>query len=170
MIDNITNEIILASQILKTNKLSRIAEELGYQPILILNALFAGESNGKLQYVKKKDIIKIDPDIAYESLLPTEGLVESREQIEEFIANENGLEVDMSFDELRSFMPMLPELHMRLAIHTSQKLATYELADPKDKDSVYMFITLKENADKRWGKKQFDASKSKAKKHAEKHQ
>lgn len=170
MIDNITNEIILASQILKTNKLSRIAEELGYQPILILNALFAGERKGKFVYVKKKDIIKIHPDVELDHLVPTDGLVESRQQIEEFIANENSLEVDMSFDELRGFMPMLPELHMRLAIHTSQKLVTYELVDPKDKDSVYIFITLKENADKQWGKKQFDASKSKAKKHAEKHQ
>ena len=166
MIDQITNEIILASQVLKTNSVSTIAEKLGYQPMLILNALFEGQRKGKLVYVKKRDIIKIHADVELEALAITDGLAESREQIELFIANENSLEVDMSFDELRSFLPMLPELHMQLALLTSKKLASYMITDPADKDSKYEFWTLKENADKRWGEKQFDSSNSKAKRHA----
>lgn len=168
MIDRIANEIIVASVIMKTNNLSAIASDLGYQPMLILNALFQAERDGKLTYIKKKDLIKIHEDVEIDSLVMTDGLIESREQIEMFIANENSIEVDMSFDELRGFLPMLPELHMKIALYTSRKLASYEFADPKDKDSVYTFYTLKENADKFWGAKQFSIDKSKARKLADK--
>lgn len=160
MIDKIVNEIIIASVIMKTNNLSAIAEQLGYQPILILNALFQGERDGKLLYIKKRDLIKIHEDVEVEKLAITEDLIASRDQIELFIANENGIEVDLAFEELRGFIPMLPELHLKIALYTSDKLAHYEIADPKDKESVYTFYTLKENADKYWGQKQFDAKKS----------
>lgn len=168
MIDKIANEIILASVILKTNNVSKIASELGYQPILLLNALFEGERSGKFVYVKKKDLINISEDVEIEALAVTEGIMENLEQIELFIANENSIETDMSFDELRSFIPMCPELHVNIALKVSDKLATYEYADPKDKESVYTFITLKENIDKVWGAKQFDPKKSLASKAARK--
>lgn len=168
MIDRIANEIIIASQIKHTNNLSVIASELGYQPMLILNALFQAERDGKLQYIKKKDTIKIHEDVEVDALAVTDGLAESREQIEMFVANENGIETDMSFEELRQFLPMLPELHMQIALRTSKKLASYQITDPKDKDSVYTFYTLKENEGKRWGEKQFDVKKSKVTKLAKK--
>jgi len=159
MIDYIANEIILASQELHTNNLSTIASELGYQPILIMNAVFAAEKSGKFVYVKKKDIIKISEDVDLDSLVVTEGLIESRDQIEMFIANQNVLEVDLSTDELRGFIPMLPEVQMKVAIRSSKRLATYDITDPKDRDSTYTFVTLKENLDRRFGEKQFDESK-----------
>lgn len=168
MIEKIVNEIIIASRIMKTNSVSAIAGEIGYQPILILNALFAGERSGKWVYVKKKDIIKISEDVEVDQLVVTDALIESRETVEEFITNENGIEVDLTIDELRGFIPMLPELHLKIAIETSKLLTTYELADPKDKDSVYTFVTLKENAFNKWGEKQFDQSKSKVTKIAKK--
>ena len=168
MIDRIINEIIIASRIMKTNSVSTIASDLGYQPILIINALFKGERDGKWVYLKKKDIIKISEDVAVDSLVVTDGLIESREMIEEFIANENSIEVDMSFDELRGFIPMLPELHLKIALYTSDKIYEYEYADPKDKDSVYKFYTLAENKDKLWGAKQFNEDKSLANKAARK--
>ncbi len=161
MVDKIVNEIIIASQIMKTNSVSRIASELGYQPILIMNALFEGERQGKFVYVKKRDIIKIHESVEIELLTPTEGIEDSREMVELFIANENSIEVDMSFEELRGFIPMLPELHLKIALYTSKKLAHYDIADPKDKESVYTFYTLKENLDKKWGKKQFVEKKKK---------
>lgn len=168
MIDKIANELIIASVLMKTNVVSEIASEIGYQPILILNALFKGERDGKFVYIKKKDIIKISPDVAVDSLGVTGGITESREMIEEFIANENSIEVDLAFEELRGFIPMLPELHLKIALFTSRKLGSYEVAEPKDKKSVYTFYSLKENVDKRWGEKQFDASKSLATKVAKK--
>src|SRR4051812_22928028 len=130
MIDKIVNEIMIASQIMKTNSVSTIANDLGYQPILIMNALFKGERDGKWVYVKKKDLIKISEDVEIESLVITDGLIESRDTVEEFMANENSIEVDMTFEELHKFIPMLPELHLKIALFTSKKLYEYEYADP----------------------------------------
>lgn len=159
MVEKIANEIILASIELKTNQVSKIAEGLGYQPILIMNALFAGEKAGKFVFVKKKDIIKISGDVVTEELAITEGLSQSQEQVEEFIANENSIEVDLTFEELHTFIPNLPDLLLHIAINSSKKLATYDITDPKDKESTYQLITLKENLDKRFGQKQFDETK-----------
>lgn len=159
MIDQIVNEMLLASEELQTNKVSRIAEELGYQPILIMNALFKGERDGKFVYVKKRDIIRIADGIEFDKLQVTDGVAESRAVVEEFIANENGIETDLTIDELRTFIPNLPELHLKLAVRTSDKLSRYDFADPKDKKSVYTFITLNENVDKKFGAKQFDETK-----------
>lgn len=165
MIDQIANELIIASQIKHTNSVSALATDLGYQPILIMNALYAGEKAGKFSYIQKKDIIIIGEDVNVDSLDITDGLRDSREQVEIFFANLNDHEKDMWVDELHhNFISALPELHLQIAIHTSKKLATYELADPKDKKSKYTFITLKENLDKQWGKKQFDTSKAKKRK------
>jgi hypothetical protein len=162
MVDGIANEIILASLELHTNSVSRIATELGYQPILIMNGLFAGEKSGKFVYNKKKDIItNISEDLAIDQLSLTEGLEESMEQIELFMEAENSIEVDLTIDEIRKFIPMFPELHMKIALRVNHKLATYDLADPKDPESVYTFVTLKENLEKQWGTKQFDEKKAK---------
>lgn len=166
MIDQISNEMMIASQIMHTNNVSEIVSELGYQPLLIVNALFAGEAADKFTYVKKKDIIKIHEDVEIDALAVTDGLADTREQLELFITNQNSLETDMTLEELHMFLPSVPEMHIKMAAHTSTKLATYEYADPKDKESVYTFVTLAENLDKRWGTKQFDQAESKATKHA----
>lgn len=168
MIDRIANEMIIASHLKKTNQVAPVAEQLGYQPMLILNALYEGEKAGKLTYITKKNIFNVDKDVNVEALLVTDQVAEVREQVEIFMTHQNASEVDMTVDELRSFLPMFPELHMEIALFTSKVLATYELSDPKDKKSVYTFVTLKENEGKFWGKKQFDASKSLVKKHSKK--
>ena len=166
VVQKIANEIILASQILHTNKVSKIAEELGYQPLLIINALYFGDRDGKFTYVKKKDIIKIDPEVVIGTLALTEGISDTREQIELFIEAQNSLEKDVAIDDLRGFLPSVPELHLKIAVETSTELATYEFADPKDKESVYTFITLKDNIDKKFGTRQFDETNTKAARHA----
>lgn len=165
MIDQIANELIIASQVKHTNSVSALAADLGYQPILIMNALNSGEKAGKFSYIKKKDIIIIGEDVNIDTLAISDGLADSREQVEIFISDLNDLEKDIWIDELHhDFIPGLPELHLQIAIHTSKKLATYELSDPKDKKSKYTFITLKENLDKQFGKKQFETKKNGKKK------
>jgi len=160
LIDQIANEIIIASVIKGTNKLSVIAEELGYQPMLILNSLYKAEEDGKLVYVKKKDIINVSPDVEIDSLQLTEALEDSMGVLETFISYRNKVERDEAFEDIRAFIPMLPELHLKIALKMNKNLASYELADPVDKDSVYTFYTLKENLDKKWGTKAFDVKNS----------
>lgn len=168
MIDLIANEILISGHILRTNNVSRIAEQLGYRPLLILTALYRGTKSKKLIYDKKTDTIIQGDDIDLPNLQTTESIAELRELVEEFMVYTNDNETDITTDELLMFIGGLPELHIKIILFTSKKLTTYEVADPKDKKSVYTFITLKENLDKQWGKKQFDAKKSKARKFADK--
>lgn len=158
VVDQIANEMVIASLVEHTNNVSKLASELGYKPILIMNALYKGELFKKFKYDSKKDIITISEDLEVEKLAVTESLSDLRAQVEEFIGNMNALEKDMTVDELRMFIPGTPELHVRMSIYTSEKLVTYDLKDPKDKKSVYTFVTLKENADKQYGKKQFKSN------------
>jgi hypothetical protein len=167
MIDQIANELMLASMLMHTNNVSRIAEEIGYRPLLIITALYRGVEQGKLVYNKKQDTIQIQEGVEVDSLALTEAMTELIDLVEQFMVYMNAEEKDMSLEELQMLLAGVPILHIKIAAHMSQKLTTYELAQPKDKKSVYTFITLKENVDKQWGKKQFDATKSKARKLAD---
>jgi hypothetical protein len=167
MIDLIANELMIASTLLHTNNLSRIAEEIGYKPILIINAYYHAADMGKFTYDKKTDTIKISEDVEIEKLVITEGLHELMEQLELLATYLSREEKDMSIEELQMLLGGTPELHIKIAATASPELTTYEFTDPKDKKSTYTFITLKENAEHKWGQKQFDAKKSKAAKRAE---
>jgi hypothetical protein len=155
MIEQITNELIIASSILHTNKVSRIAEEIGYKPLIIMNGLWSGDADGKLTYNKKQDTITISPDVAIEHLLVTESMRELIDQLEIFIAFRNKDERDETTMDVVAFLGGTPELHVKIAVLASKKLTSYELHQPGDKKSVYTFITLKENADKQFGKAAF---------------
>lgn len=168
MLDQIANEIIIASTLLKSNNVQFIAESLGYKPMLIITALFRGVEVGKFEYDQKKGIIKISPDVDVNSLSVTEGMNELTGLIEDFVTYRNAEEKDDTIGDLWAFLGGTPELHVQIAVHASPKLATYELIDPKDKESVYTFVTLKDNADKLWGQKAFKAKpKGKAAKRAQ---
>lgn len=161
MIEAIANELLLASDLLKTNNVSRIAGEIGYRPLLIINALNYGDDNGKLTWNKKRDTLTPGEGVEVASLSVSEGVSELRDQIEMFMGYTNRRETDMTIDELGVLLGGTPELHIKMAIATSPLLATYELTAPKDKKSVYTFVSLKENADKQWGKKQLVPKKKK---------
>lgn len=167
MIDQLANELMIASLLMHTNNVSKIATEIGYKPILIINALYRGHETGKFKYDKKKDIITISPDVDTEKLAVSEGTVELREQIEIFIGYLNGDEKDMSIQEMQMLLGGTPELHIKIAVTTSDKLTSYQLQDPKDKESTYTFITLNENLDKQFGKSQFVDKKTRAAKAVE---
>lgn len=154
--DNITNEIIIMSTILKTNNVSRVAESVGYKPLLIMNALYKGNADGKISYNSKRDTFSISEDVVPEKLAITETMVELTEQVEMFIGYMNVEKKDITIDELQLFLAGTPEQYIKLAVFSSDKLASYELAQPGDKKSVYTFVTLKDNLAHQWGKKQFN--------------
>ena len=162
MIDQIANELMIASQLMHTNNVSRIAEQIGYRPMLIITALYRAGEQGKFTYNEKQDTMQICEGVELDDLALTEAMTELIDLIEQFMFYLNAKEKDMSIEELQMLLAGVPDLHIKIAAHMSKKLTTYELAQPKDKKSVYTFITLKENVDKQWGKKQFDNTKSKA--------
>ncbi len=168
MIDQIANEVMIASMLMHTNNVSRIAEQIGYRPMLIITALYRAGELGKFTYNKKQDTIQISEDVDLDNLAVTEAMTELVDLMEQFMTYLNAEEKDMSIEELVMLLGGVPDLHIKIAAHVSKRLTTYELAQPKDKKSVYTFITLKENVEKQFGKKQFDATKSKARKLADK--
>lgn len=168
MIDQIANELMIASQIMHTNNVSRIAEEIGYRPMLIITALYRAEDMGKFTYNEKQDTIAIQEGVELDDLAVTEAMSELIDLTEQFMFYLNRKEKDMSIEELRMLLGGVPDLHIKIAVHMSKKLTSYELAQPGDKKSVYTFITLKENVEKQFGKKQFDVKKSKARNLADK--
>lgn len=169
MIDQLANELIITSHLLGTNNIDLIGQEIGYRPLLITNGLYRGQEAGKFVWDKKKNIIVISEDVAVEELDVTEGIRELAEQIEIFITYlNNDTQTDMTLEEMMMFLGGTPTLHIRMAAFVSPKLTTYDIADPKDKESVYTFVTLKENAEQEFGRKQFDASKAKVSKRAKK--
>lgn len=168
MIDELANELMIASQIMHTNNVTAIANEIGYKPILIFNALYRGAETGKFVYNKKTDTITISEDVEIESLAVSEGITELIEQIEMLTTYLNAEEKDMSIEEMQMLLGGTPALHVRMAALTSKKLATYQIRDPKDKKSSYTYITLVENLAKEYGHKQFNVKTSKATKLAAK--
>ena len=166
MLDKIANEIVLARAVIGSNSVDRIAEVLGYSPVLLINALYDGVASGKLIYSTKHRTVDIADDVEVASLLPSEsfltvpGDIDLREQIELLIRNLNSGEADMAVEELWTWLPGSGIEKLKMLILIIPALATYELPDPVDKKSVYMFITLKENAGKQWGKKQFGKGKA----------
>jgi hypothetical protein len=168
MIDQIANELMLSSMLMHTNNVSRIAEQIGYRPMLIITALYRAGDQGKFTYNKKQDTISISEDVSLGNLALTEAMTELTGLMEEFMLYLNREEKDMTVEEMQMLLAGVPDLHIKIAAYASDKLTTYELAQPKDKKSVYTFITLKENVDKQWGKKQFDNTKSKARTLADK--
>ena len=167
MIDQIANEMLIAGRILHTNNVSTIAEELGYRPMLIITALYKAAETGKFTYDKKSDTITIGEDIDLNNLQVTEATSELVELVEQFVTYLNTEEKDMTLEELMMLLGGVPILHLKMVAFVSKKLTSYDFTDPKDKKSVYTFITLNENAEKQWGSKQFDAKKSKARKFAD---
>ena len=161
----IANEIAIAREVLGTNNVSTIAEELRYTPVLMINALHAGVRAGKLKYDEKRGTVDIQEEVEVEKLALSEDFYDAgnginlMEEIEQLILNVNQSEKDVSAEELMTWLPGSTDTKIKMIAFTSGKLTTYELTDPKDKKSTYTFLTLKENADKQYGKKQFKKKK-----------
>jgi hypothetical protein len=170
MIDRIGNEMIVASLVLHTNSVDRIAGELQYNPVLVINALYRAEDQGKVKYDSKTKTFSIYEEVDVPNLAITENFlgheedIDVNEQIAQLIRNLNQDETDMSVEELVSWIPGSAPIKFKVFAYVHPELATYELTDPKDSKSVYTFVTLKENLGKNWGAKQFKA-KSLVKQH-----
>lgn len=164
--DRIANELLIAREVMHTNNVDRIAEVLRYSPILIINALYEGERSGKLVYHRKQKTIDVGEGVEVKSLALTSEFMDAgsginiSEQIEQLIRNLNSDQTDMSAEELSTWLPGSSDVHVKMLAYVNPNLATYEFADPKDKESVYTFITLEENKLRRWGEKQFDSKRS----------
>jgi hypothetical protein len=155
----IANEMLIAKEVMKTNSVDTVAAQLGYSPMLIVNALYQGERDGKLAYNRKQKTFTAAEGTEVSALslgeeFTTAGDFNIGAELAQLIANLNSEETDMSAEELMGWLG-ISDVRVKMLAFVNSKLAMYDLADLKDRKSVYTFITLKENVDKRWGEKQF---------------
>lgn len=140
--------------------MGKIAQELMYPPLFLINALDLGVSRGVLEHDYESDELKVVKEPA--STHMGEEVNWLKNALEDKVRYENDRENDLSLGLVQQWCtgvrPSAAELALRRLV-LDRVLAEYELTDPKDKDSVYTFYTLIGNKDKQWGKKQFKSEK-----------
>ncbi len=153
----ILNEMAILSEVKQTNSVPYLQELLGYQPLMIHNAITQGLEDGTVASFKRKNGAIEFTDKTRQPVTKNNEMM--GDEIEYFVREANAREWDITIDELQLQLLTPVDTHIRIAIYANPKLTTYELADPKQKKSVYTFVTLTDNKDKQFGKKQFKGSK-----------
>lgn len=163
--EQLARQIAVYSVLSKTKKVSSIAEAIGLSPLQVTNAIFAGEKHGffTVKRDKRQTIDKIEvsteqfDDIA---LIPSnfgEAVENLCGQIVEFVENRNAVERDVE-ETTVIMLARVPDVMITVALEVvknSGAVHVYQYTDPLDKDSVYTYLTLPENKDKGWHKKDF---------------
>ena len=156
----LANEIALLSYQTGSNSVPHLQELLGYQPLMMHNAITQGLEDGKFtKYDRKKGLVTVDPELELSQLQLTPAVMNMSVEIEYFIREANSREWDITLDELQLQLMLADSVHINMAIFVNSNLATYELSPPKDKKTRYVFVTLKGNEGKLWGTKQLKEGK-----------
>ena len=158
----------ILDQMVKAHKLhpdwtiSRIASELGYSPLFIIEALHLGEAHGDFKRDEENDTLVdvkwLDRVSSSEQL---DHIYESvRNVVYYFNEKEMDIEEGLMWQWLNGIRPLMIEFTIDDLV-MGNKIAKYDLTDPKDAENVYTFLTLPENKDKQWGTKQFKVAPEK---------
>lgn len=153
------NELAIISHLSKSNSLSYLQGITGMSPLMLHNCMVQAERDGKIKYDRKHANFQLDEEVALNKLAITESTANFVEAIEYFIAEANDRESDITIDELQNLTGMADDILIRLAVFKSPLLSSYELSPVGDKETVYTFVTLTENADRQWGLKQLKPKK-----------
>lgn len=140
-----------------------IASSVGLASLMVINAINKGEKEGFFSVKRKKggiDSISVSSD-QYDgvALVPSsfgEEIFDFCEAILESVTNANSRENDLSRDQILYWSgasPFMFTVTMEILL-ASGALAQYSIADKNDSKTIYEFLTLPENVDKRWGSKQ----------------
>lgn len=153
--DQILKQLMRASQLHPDFTVSEIAEHLGFPPLFIINALALGEESDALQRILEDDKIIVAEHAGFDY---GDDITRLREEIMQLIQAQNAKETDVETGLVARWLTGVRPLSVELALDAIVKdgqLASYDLADPKDKKSVYTFLTMPENLEHKWGVKQF---------------
>lgn len=141
-----------------------IAAALGLPALAIINALYAGERYDIFSVKRKKDgFDKIAvSDEQFATIIKNEysfgtQFIDLYKAIEELIRNVNSREGDLNRDQLLLWTggvsPAVFDTVLYILVEKGD-IVSYDITDSKDKHSTYTFLTLAENAGKKWGLKQ----------------
>ena len=164
----IARQMAVYSYVNPKDDINDIAMHAGYAPVAVINALHAGSRENIFTTTRDKDGFKSISvsteqyeDIAKTPLNFGEDIAKACDVIEECVENVNRNEGDITRDQMLLWT-QLPPVAFEVCVQAlvgSGRIATYKLQNPKDKKSVYTFLTLPKNADKLWGTKQVKGGK-----------
>lgn len=159
-------QIVMMHELYPKAKISELAVKLMLSPIFIINALDLGEQMEMFQRKRDKkgqvtevleSLLVIDWDAVNGEEFGKDN-VRIQNEILRAIGSANADENDIEDNMLQSWCRGLKPCEIEIAITLLEKqniIGSYELADPKDKKSVYKFYSLMVNVSNLWGKKQF---------------
>lgn len=172
----ILNQLLRAIQLHPEWTASELAHHLGYPPLFVINAMDEAESRKLITRDIEADTLKIVGKVDVDEYrLYGEEILRISDEIFRKIAHANIYEGDDVHDELllrwaSGIRALMVEIALN-RLYDHKLIVSYKMADPLDKLSVYTFLTLPENKDKKLALKQFkikhEADK-KAKKKAKK--
>lgn len=156
----LARQMAVFSYIDGTKNVGSIAQLSGLSGLIVTNAVFAGEKAGlfTVKRDKHKTIEKIEvSDEQFAEIVVTRGnfgeaVDNLLDEIVTFVNDRNSVERDAELYSLQ-LLARAPELMFFVAVEifkTLEGYTTYDFADPKDKKSVYTFLTRTENVDKKW--------------------
>ena len=168
----IAMQIAAAHELYPKETISELAGRLMLSPIFIINALDEGESMELFVRKKNKkgeltDKIELTSNITWDQLEGSEFGPENvrlQNEIIWAIASANTEQNDIEAGSLMAWCRGIKPLEIEVALkylHEQNVLASYMMADPKDKKSVYTFYSLGVNVSNKWGQKQFKAKTTK---------
>ena len=140
--------------------MGKIASDLMYPPLFIINALDCGVDLGILKHDYETDKLELVKD--YEKSNMGKEIGNLIDAIEEKLAHENEKKQDLSLGLIQQWCMGVRPSACELALYQLVANGTfhkYDMTDTKDKKSVYTFYTLSDNKGKKWGKKQFKKGK-----------
>jgi len=163
-VEIVARQIALVKQLHPDWKIAQIAHYIYLPQLIIINALYKGVEMELFEWVREKDQIKLASTDWYAGGSLGNDIDYLADTILSLITHNNAREQDIALDQLAHWATGINPMGQELAVFklgTTKKITSYKIADKDDQASVYEFITLPANLDKRWGSKQFKKGKKK---------
>lgn len=163
--EQIAWQLVLLANKHPEKTISELARMLAYPPLFIIAGLEYGEAEllfsrnreDDMIYPRKSALQAYDRTADSSALLGDE-IDEVQNEIIYVLKVNNERYDDIETGKLAYWLQGVSTGAQEIALEGLKRdglIDVYELPDPKDAKSVYEFITLPQNADNKWGKKQF---------------
>lgn len=159
--EEIARQIAVMLELYPDKTTSEIAHELAYSPLFIINAISRGVEMKLFYEIKEDDKLIAEERVDYDEGFGAE-IERVYDEILRAITNANKRENDIEIFQMKHWLMGVRPSATEIAIHVLKQsgiIASYKMSDPGDKKSEYEFLTLRINAEHKWGGKQFDTPK-----------
>lgn len=157
-IETVARQIALVKQLHPSWNISQIAQYVYLPQLIVINALYKGVEMELFEWMREKNQIKVIDADWYQGGSLGNDIDYLADTILSLVRHNNAREQDIALDQLAHWATGINPMGQELAVYKLGKaglIKSYKIADKNDQDSVYEFVTLPENLEKRWGTKQF---------------